>query len=1017
MWRICLSLVAFVLLTACGGGGGSVGGGQLDANATLQNLIVSVSSTSIASGTQATAIATGSWTDGTSRLLPSSSVAWSSSNPAVATIDSNGTITSLAQGNTYITGSIDGISNSTSLSVTNAVLQSIDVQTGSAGSLPAGLSTQMTAQGNFTDGTSQDISNSIQWSSSNPLIATIDSQGNVKAISAGNSTISATQNGVTTHFVITVSSATITALAISPNGTTLTLGIDTQLSASATYSDGTTRDVTNNTSWSATGSGTVTNVGKLQPTRSGSIQVTASFSGKTSVASFSVPAATVTLLSIQVTPVNSTMAKGTSQYFQATGIYSNGSTSSISSDRVIWSSSNTAVVASAGYSGSNIHYAVGVGTAEITATLGAVSGKTSVTVTPALLKAISISPSSPQIAKGNTQQFIATGTYSDNTTQNISSQVIWQTGNSVIGTVSPSGLAKGEGTGKTSIKATLGAISATATLEVSAAIVKSVQIRLVGSSTDITNTNTTNIPKGLAQNLEAYGTYSDGTVARLSGLFWTSEKTSVATIDNSGLLTAKNTGTAKINVAMSSCQTCIVASTYISVIPASLKIINVLVDSNIGINQSRRITATGEYTDGVTRALTDIEWTSSDTNKLIIDSSGMATGIKPGLATIQAKIGSIVGTSQIRISPLEIVYSLGGQKMAIDGNDNIYVVTDSPSSSSSSVLKIQGNTKNIVYTTTYGNVIALTLFGNDLFVVDKGLKKIIKVSSDGNLSDFYIFPSTEPSHVSNAGAYSLLIDSLSKFYTTAYHGGKYGRGFAAGYSFSGLGNDAYCDPPIGNEILNDGRFVSPGLVIDGAGNLYGTTREGEGVCAYRSSLGYSTVSGSFGTVFKISPSGVKTTLLKFRGSGVGVYPEAGLTIDAAGNLYGTTCGDKNSDGKYSGGSVFDMSPTPPYSARMLHDFSANPLDGKCPKGKLLRDRFGNIYGTTYAGGEKGLGTVFKIDASSGKESVIHSFGSSPTDGVNPGVGLVMDSNGVLYGIAGGGEFGSGIFFKIVPWGE
>jgi uncharacterized repeat protein (TIGR03803 family) len=201
------------------------------------------------------------------------------------------------------------------------------------------------------------------------------------------------------------------------------------------------------------------------------------------------------------------------------------------------------------------------------------------------------------------------------------------------------------------------------------------------------------------------------------------------------------------------------------------------------------------------------------------------------------------------------------------------------------------------------------------------------------------------------------------------------------YSFRG-GSDG-CDP-------------AAGLVRDSAGNLYGTTSS----------------AGQFrlGTVYKVTPSGKETVLHSFAGSD-GEDPDIpSLTLDAAGNLYGTT----PYGGEFGYGVVFKVMATG--TETVLYNFSGG-TDGSNPYGGVVRDSAGNLYGTI-EGGASGFGGVFKL-AAGGKESVLHSFdGFSTTDGAEPSGGLVRDSAGNLYGTTEiGGQFGYGTVFRVTPGGS
>jgi uncharacterized repeat protein (TIGR03803 family) len=192
---------------------------------------------------------------------------------------------------------------------------------------------------------------------------------------------------------------------------------------------------------------------------------------------------------------------------------------------------------------------------------------------------------------------------------------------------------------------------------------------------------------------------------------------------------------------------------------------------------------------------------------------------------------------------------------------------------------------------------------------------------------------------------------------------------------------------------SDGANPLAGLVRDAAGNLYGTTTWGG--------------SYDYGTVFDMNTKGTETVLYSFTGGAEGGHPYAGLARDAAGNLYGTTA----QGGASGNGTAFRLSKTG--KETVLHSFTGG-IDGKYPWGGLLRDKGGNLYGTTVAGGASGYGTVFKL-SKTGQETVLDSF----TDVVNPYyTGLLMDELGNLFGVTeSGGNYsacavGCGTVYKL-----
>jgi len=167
---------------------------------------------------------------------------------------------------------------------------------------------------------------------------------------------------------------------------------------------------------------------------------------------------TPTLSTISVTPANPSIAAGTTQQLKATGSYSNGSQQDLTAT-ASWASSAPAI---ATINSSGLASGVSTGQTTITATSGTVKGSTGLSVTAAVLVSIAVTPSTASVLVGTTEQFTATGKYTDNSTQDISSSVSWSSSAPDVATVSSSGLATILASGKTSINASLGSVSAPA---------------------------------------------------------------------------------------------------------------------------------------------------------------------------------------------------------------------------------------------------------------------------------------------------------------------------------------------------------------------------------------------------------------------------------------------------------------------------------------------------------------------------------------------------------------------------
>jgi uncharacterized repeat protein (TIGR03803 family) len=240
----------------------------------------------------------------------------------------------------------------------------------------------------------------------------------------------------------------------------------------------------------------------------------------------------------------------------------------------------------------------------------------------------------------------------------------------------------------------------------------------------------------------------------------------------------------------------------------------------------------------------------------------------------------------------------------------------------------------------------------------------------------------------------VIMDSAGNLYGTTYWGG------AAGW-----GTVYKLDPTSHETVLYnftngaDGGQVVSGVVRDEAGNIYGTTFGG----------------AHAGVVYKLDPTGHYTVLYSFTGGADGGNPAAGVILDTAGNLYGTTWSGGPPATNFPG-VVYKVDPTG--HETMVYGFMGT-TDGNTPRGGVVLDSAGNLYGTTESGGAAccfpsfGSGVVFEVDTT-GHETVLYSF-TGGADGADPKTGVIRDSAGNLYGTtAGGGQAGAGVVYKLTP---
>jgi uncharacterized repeat protein (TIGR03803 family) len=259
----------------------------------------------------------------------------------------------------------------------------------------------------------------------------------------------------------------------------------------------------------------------------------------------------------------------------------------------------------------------------------------------------------------------------------------------------------------------------------------------------------------------------------------------------------------------------------------------------------------------------------------------------------------------------------------------------------------------------------------------------------------------------------VVFDQAGNLYGTTYGGGGNGNDICF-YDTNGCGTVYELTPSNGTwtqTVLHafpatgfDGQNPEANLIFDSAGNLYSSTVAGGAV--------------GLGGVFQLSPSGsgwTESLLYSFYTNSNGVVPEGGLLL-ASGNLIGTTSGG----GAGNGGTVFQLTPGQGrWTFNLIYSLPGFG-DDFGPRASLTMDAAGNLYGTTVAGGTFGYGSAFKLTPSNGgwTYTSLHDF-TGGSDGSYIASNLIMDADGNLYGVASQGASGScfrgcGVIFEITP---
>lgn len=330
------------------------------------------------------------------------------------------------------------VTSDTNFAVLPTALVSITVSPLSS-VVSSGSTQQFTAVGTYRDGTTQDLTTSVSWSSSAINVATVSnsagSQGLVTGVSDGFAAIKATSGPISGFATLRVK--VLTNLGITPSNPFVIKGSTQQFAATGVYSDGTILYETGVVTWGSSNPAvaTISNApgsqGLAATVDIGTTTITAQLGSVAASAILSVD----DLISIAVTPGNDSIPKGAAQQFTATGTFSDGTTRDVTSI-VTWSTSDTSIVLIGNVIGSRgLARAQGVGSATITATSGTISGSTPLTVTAAVPTSIAVTPATGFAPVGGTQKFAATVTMGDGSTQDVTPLAIWTSSDPTIATM------------------------------------------------------------------------------------------------------------------------------------------------------------------------------------------------------------------------------------------------------------------------------------------------------------------------------------------------------------------------------------------------------------------------------------------------------------------------------------------------------------------------------------------------------------------------------------------------------
>jgi trimeric autotransporter adhesin len=628
--------------------------------AELESIEVEPATQSLAAGLTQQYVATGIYSDNSNADI-TGDVTWTSSDTDVATIDTAGLASTVAEGSTTITAALGGIDGTATLTVTDAVLVSIDL-TPPDPVLAEGTTVQLTAEGLFSDGSVRPLTG-LSWESSDTAAATVSQSGLVEGIAAGQATITATDptTGIDGTVVVTVTSATLVSIEIEPANPSVPRTTTLTFTARGVFSDGTTQILTG-VSWDSSNTtvATITATGFTATPGVGTSTITATDPTTNISGSTLLTVTAATLERIEVTPFVITLPRGTFEAFVATGVYSDATTQDLT-ESVTWSSSMTTVATiSNGNGTAGIATTIAPGTTTITAfdATSGLSATATLIVGNSVLVSIEIVPADPTLPKGSKLQFTAIGHYDDGTTRILTDFLSWSASSPNIASISTAtrkkGLASAKNVGTTDVIATdtTSGLQGTTTLTVTNATLQSIVLSPLDST----------IPLRTRQYFTATGVYSDSSTADLTTVVsWTSSNTTVATISNQTFFQGAATGLAAGTTTITATDTAsgVSASTTLTVSSATLVSIAITpADPNVILGLTQQMAATGTFSDNSTHDVTrEVTWSSTSTQVASISNAtpgkGVLTALAVGSTTIAAQFPqtTISGSTVVTVIP------------------------------------------------------------------------------------------------------------------------------------------------------------------------------------------------------------------------------------------------------------------------------------------------------------------------------------------------------------------------------
>ncbi|MGV3619725.1 MAG: Ig-like domain-containing protein [Archangium sp.] len=572
-------------------------------------------------------VVTAQWTDG-SRSDVSRVTAWLVLDGSVVSIDGDGVVTGLRLGSTRLLGFFGGMTVTTSVSVTPAVLSQLDFEPSSLRLVP-GSSAQLRVTGTWTDGTRLSLGKeSCLLSAPQPHIATVSGGGRVTAHAPGSGRVIATCLGQRRIIPVRVPDVHVVALQLTPLSPSVPVGFGKQLQLMATLSDGSSQDVTSSAQWSSLSNVARVDAGLVSGLRLGTVVVRADFGGEYAETQLTVTDGV--LQALEVTPSTTQLNPGRASQLTAMGRFSDGSQRDMTNE-VVWNSDDDTIATV----NDGLVTGASLGITQVTASRGDVSASADVEVVAPSLSYLLVS-SPPPLPVGRSTTLTLQGVLSDGSVQAMSAQ--WSSSQNAVAMVDAAGHVEALAAGTSIVTARVGTFTVSVNVTVTSATPTSLQVE---ASASVVTLN------GSAR-LTAWLNYSDGArfdVTREA--VWQVGNPSLLTVDASGVVAPLAGGTTQVTARWG-----VFSSAATLQVDAAPVLVQLTFSGAefIEAGDAPSFTAWGEYTDGSTVDVTSqVSWSSSNASVLSSNGGGAFSALAAGVSSVTITLGSQRFTSQVTV--------------------------------------------------------------------------------------------------------------------------------------------------------------------------------------------------------------------------------------------------------------------------------------------------------------------------------------------------------------------------------